>query len=73
MELTQEYFDQQLAKLAGKQDIAQVRQDIKDAVEELARVTNAGLEEVKGQLDVREEVGRLKGDVLKIKQALHLS
>ncbi len=36
MELTQEYFDQQLAKLPGKEELEQIRDDILDLKSGLA-------------------------------------
>src|SRR4051794_33049968 len=78
MELTQEYFDQQLKNLATKED---VRREVQAGVEQMARIISETVAEPMEkhfaehteQLNVRGEVEELKRDVQQIKAALHLS
>jgi hypothetical protein len=62
MELTKEFFEQTIAKLATKDDLKDLatKQDIREAVEELARITNSGFEDIQQRLDVSEKVQKLK-------------
>lgn len=62
MELSKEYFDEQIKKLATKADI-----------NELARMVNEGFEDLQQRLDVKERVERLENEMKKIKDALHVS
>ncbi len=55
-----------LEKLATKQDV-------RNAVEELARITNTGFADILERLDVRQRVQQLEADIQHIKQALHLT
>ena len=59
MELTKEYFDQALkaavAPLATKDD---VHREVRDGVEELARMVSRGFDDVLNRLDVRDQVER---------------
>jgi len=83
MELTQEYFDQQLKNLATKNDLKDLatKSDVESAVTELAGVINKtiaepmekGFAELRDYKTVKEEVNELKADIVKIKHALHLS
>ncbi len=63
-ELTKEYFDEKITTLTTHID---------EQIDELGRMTNTGLEEIKQQLDVRQEMEVPKRDMLKTKQVLHLS
>jgi hypothetical protein len=69
MELTKEYFDEQIKNLATKADI-------RDAVEELARITNAGFDDVQKRLDVTERVQKIETTLErkfgKLEEALHI-
>jgi hypothetical protein len=77
MEISKEYLDAQFAQLA--RDIGDIketmatRQDVRDAVDELARMVNAGFEEVYSRLDVREQVGQHARDIQEIKRTLKLA
>jgi len=62
MELTKEHFDQVVKTLATK-----------DQIEELARMTKNGFDDVLNRLDVRERMLKLETEMVKIKSALHLS
>lgn len=76
MELTKQHFDKQIAKLATKDDLLALRTeiggDIDNAVEELARITKAGFDDVLERLDVTERVYTLEKDMKKIKDAIHI-
>lgn len=64
-ELTKEYFDKQLGKLATKQDI---KSDIADLASMVAR----RFDEVEGRLDLRTEVNQLKAQMKKVWDALNV-
>lgn len=76
MELTKQHFDKQIGKLATKDDLLALRTeiggDIDNAVEELARITKAGFDDVLERLDVTERVYTLEKDMKKIKDAIHI-
>jgi hypothetical protein len=91
MELTQEYFDQQLKNLATKQDLERfstkddlqgleqrmdkkfaTKQDIRDAIEELARITSEGFADLQQRLDVTERVKKIEQKFIKLEEALHI-
>jgi hypothetical protein len=65
-ELTKEYFDRQIAKLA-------TQKGVREGVEELARIVSAGFEDVRERLDVRERVTQVEHKLEKIAEALHLN
>ena len=72
-ELTREYFEQHLAdKLAP----LATKQDIREAVEELARITNSGFEDIQQRLDVTERMHKIETTIerkfTKIEEALHI-
>lgn len=73
-QLTQERFEQilteKLAPLATKED---VHREVREGVEELARMVSTGFEDVQRRLDVVERVQRLETDMHKIKEALHIT
>jgi hypothetical protein len=66
MEITKKYLDEQFSKLAMKQDV-------RDAIDELARITNVGFDEVYRRLDVREQVEKHEHDIQELKRALNLA
>jgi hypothetical protein len=72
-ELNREYFEQHLAdKLAP----LATKQDIREAVEELARIMNSGFEDIQHRLDVTERVHRIETTLerkfTKLEEALHI-
>ena len=86
-ELTKQYFDKQLGKLATKEDIKNVRvvletkiENVKTGIETkieseiagLARMTNNGLEEIKNELNVKKEVENLNHRMTRIEHALNI-
>jgi predicted nucleotidyltransferase len=62
MELSKEHFDEQVAKLATKED-----------VENLARMVQHGFADVTERLDIREQVEAHERDIEEIKRALRLA
>lgn len=86
-ELTKQYFDKQLNKLATKEDIRDVKGFVKTEINnleikletkieteiaELARITKNGLDEVKKELDVRKQVENHNRRIYQIEQALNI-
>lgn len=85
-EITKEYLDKQLEKLATKTDIRGVKADVQSVktevesmknlvtseVGKLARMTADGFEEIKNELDVRKEVVNLNRRMMRIEQALNI-
>jgi hypothetical protein len=72
MELTKEHFDQQISKLATKEDVRQ-------GVEELARITSAGFarteerfEEIGKRFDVAAQLKSFERKFQKLEDALHI-
>lgn len=87
MELTKEYFDEQLKTLLTKQDAKNfatktdlkplvTKQDLEDGVEKLARMVNDGFEDMRSRLDVTGRVDKLEQTIerkfAKLEDALHL-
>lgn len=86
--LTAEYLDKQLGKLDKKLDVGfkvikndirdikseikTVRVELKEDIENLAAMTNRGLEEVSRKLDVWERVEKLERRMDKVSEALNL-
>jgi hypothetical protein len=68
-ELTKEYLDQSLKNLPSKQDVQNI---VDKGVENLARIVNAGFEDLAERLDVRERTAALEKDMARIKEALHI-
>jgi hypothetical protein len=72
-ELTKEYFEQHLAE---KLVPLATKQDIRDAVDELARITNAGFEDMQQRLDVTERMHKIETTLerkfTKLEEALHI-
>lgn len=77
-QLTKEYFDKtirtQSKELKGLMDNQsdKFRALVKSEIEELARITNKGFEDVIKRLDVRERVEKLERDMGKVREALNL-
>lgn len=82
-DITREYLDKKLNKLATKDDIKGVKSlvqtearrlevKIETEVAELARMTSSGFEEIKRELDVRKEVASLDRRTFRIEQALNI-
>ena len=81
MELTKEDFekilDQKLVKLVTE-EILEQKLDKQTAVlsgqiEELARMTNHGFDDVLERLDVKERMQKLEKQMVEMRTALHLS
>ncbi len=81
MELTQEYFDQQLQKLATKDDLTTALEtqtkELQDYIHESFSTQQEYIDErfseLMDQTKVKEDVAQLKTELAKIKTALHLS
>ena len=69
MELTKEHFDQVVSKLATKEQVESVAEQI----EGLARMTSRGFEDVLERMDVRDRVDKLEIQMKELRGALHLS
>ena len=65
-DLTKEYFEKQLGKLATKEDL-------KDEVANLAGMVSRRFDEVEKKLDVRAEVDQLKVQMKKVWDALNIA
>lgn len=82
-ELTKEYFEQTLDKklkgLATTADLQKAvaplatKQDIRDGVEELARMVSAGFEDIQERLDVHKLIQVHERKLQKIEEALHIT
>jgi hypothetical protein len=87
MELTKEYFDQVIKGLVTKEDAKHLaakedlnplatKVDVREAVEELARITNAGFDDIQKRLDVTERVQKIETTLErkfgKLEEALHI-
>jgi ribosomal protein L29 len=77
MELTQEYFDRQLEKLASKDDLQSQTKEltdyIHDSFEKQQEYIDERVTEIMEQNKVKEDVAMLKRELAQIKTALHLS
>jgi len=81
MELTKKEFeqilDQKLNKLVTEQIFTQKLDKqtkvLSEQIEELARMTKNGFDDVLDRLDVKERVEKLEKDMMQMKLALHLS
>ena len=71
-DLTREYLDKQLGKLATKDDIEDVKNLVVEEVGKLATMTANGLEEIKRELDVRTQVENLNRRMVHIEHALNI-
>jgi hypothetical protein len=74
-ELTKEYLDKVVAKLATKDDLTRAVAPLatKEQIEELARMTKHGFDDVLGRLDVRERVTVVEQKFKKISQSPHIN
>ena len=87
MELTKEYFDEQLKTLVTKRDAKNfatkedlkplvTKDDLKDGLEELARMVSEGFEDMRTRLDVTERVEKLEQTIerkfAKLEDALNI-
>lgn len=81
MELTQEYFDKQLQKLATKDDLTDAvetqTKELKDYIHQSFETQQEYIDErfneLMDQTMVKEDVAHLKTEIAQIKTALHLS
>ncbi|MDP3697598.1 MAG: hypothetical protein Q8R55_06335 [Candidatus Taylorbacteria bacterium] len=71
-DLTKEYFDQQIKKLATGADLLATKADLQEEIAQLAGMVERRFNEVERKLDVREEVERLKTQMTKVWDALNL-
>jgi hypothetical protein len=74
MELTKEYFDQALKGLVTKDDLQKAVAPLatSEQVEELARMTASGFEDIQGRLDVTEHVKTFERKFQRLEEALHI-
>jgi len=68
-ELSKEHFDQQIAKLATKDD---VHREVREGVEELARIVSGGFEDIQKRLDVTAQITVFERKFQKLEEALHI-
>jgi hypothetical protein len=61
--LTKEYFDETIVQMKG---------EIKEEIQDLARITANGFAELERRLDVRERVDTLEKKVKKLESALNV-
>jgi hypothetical protein len=78
-DLTREHFDQEMGKVSARFAPLATRQDVRDGVEELARMVKAGFDStdknfarLSDTLQVRQDVDQLKTQMIEIRQALNL-
>jgi len=71
-DLTKQYFDKQLGKLATKEDIKKLDTKIENEVLDLAGMMSRRFDELEKKLDLREEVDKLKSQMSKVWQALNI-
>ncbi len=80
-ELTKQYFDKQLGKLATKEDIKRIdnkveglatKKYLNDEISDLAGMMSRRFDEIEKKLDVRAEVDQLKSQMSKVWQALNI-
>ncbi len=73
-QLTEERFEQilteKLAPLATKED---VHREVREGVEELARMVSTGFDDIRERLDVRERMTVVEQKLQRIGEALHLN
>jgi hypothetical protein len=69
MELTKEHFDQTIKGLATKQD---VHNEVREGVEELARMVSTGFEDLNARLDVAEQMKTFERKFQRLEEALHI-
>ena len=78
MELTKEYFDEQLKKLATKEDLKNQTKELEDYTDQVAATilesVDAGFQRVHRRLDARDKrIEHVEGDVKNMKGALNLN
>ena len=78
MELTKEYFDEQLKKLATKEDLKNQTKDLEDYTDQVAATilesVDAGFQRVYRRLDARDKrIEHVESDLKEMKEALNLS
>ncbi len=78
MELTQEYFDEQLKKLATKEDLKAQTKKLEDYTDQVAATIlesiDSGFQRVHRRLDARDKrIEHVEGDLKEMKEALNLS
>ena len=75
MELTKEHFDRIVKGLATKEDLKPLatKEDVREGVEELARMVSGGFDDIRERLDVRDRVTKVEAQMQKIGEALHLT
>ncbi len=78
MQISKDYFDEQLLKISLQMDDRFEKQSqiliahTEEQVESLARMVQEGFEDLRERIDVRERVQQLEGEMRKIKEALHV-
>jgi hypothetical protein len=82
-QLTEERFEQILEqKLKGLATTAGLekavaplatKEDVREGVEELARMVSAGFDDIRDRLDVRERVSRVEHNLQRIAKELHIN
>lgn len=77
MELTKEYFDEQLKKLATKADLKEQTKELEAYTDEVAgtilEAVDAGFSRVNRRLDGRDKrLEKVEGELSEMKNALHL-
>ena len=78
MELTKEYFDEQLKKLATKEDIKAQTKELEDYTDQVAasilESIDAGFQRVHRRLDARDKrLEHVESDLKEIKETFNLS
>ena len=78
MELTKEYFDEQLKKLATKEDLKSQTKEFEDYTDQVAATilesVYAGFQRVHRRLDSRDKrIEHVESDLKEMKEALNLS
>jgi hypothetical protein len=77
-ELTKEHFDQTIKGLASRDELHKAvaplatRQDVREGVEELARMVSTGFEDIQARLDVREQMKTFERKFERLEEALHI-
>lgn len=78
MELTKEYFDEQLKKLSTKEDLKAHTKELEDYTDQVAgsilESIDAGFQRVHRRLDARDKrLEHVEGDLKEMREALNLS
>ena len=78
MELTKEHFDQAIKGLATRDELhtavapLATKHDVREGVEELARMVSVGFEDIQGRLDVAEQMKTFERKFQRLEEALHI-